>query len=44
LEKTKKTYVEPELTVYGSVEEITQGGVQPNADVPKGANNAFSNL
>lgn len=39
----KKTYVTPELTVYGDVEEITQGGFQQNADVPMGNNNAFSN-
>lgn len=39
----KKPYVEPTVTVYGDVEEITQNGNQVNADVPGGANNtAFS--
>jgi len=38
-----KTYAKPELVVYGNVEEITQNGHQPNADVPAGPNNtAFS--
>lgn len=32
----KKLYVEPRLVVYGDVEEITQNGHQPNADVPGG--------
>jgi hypothetical protein len=40
----KKTYNDPELTVYGNVEEITQGGVQANADTPTGNNNAFSGI
>jgi hypothetical protein len=39
----RKTYNEPELTVYGDVEEITQNGHQINADSPSGINNAFSN-
>jgi hypothetical protein len=39
----KKNYVEPRVTVYGDVEEITQNGHQVNADVPAGNNNtAFS--
>ena len=39
----KKIYVEPRVTVYGDVEEITQNGHQVNADVPAGNNNtAFS--
>jgi hypothetical protein len=39
----KRPYVEPTVTVYGDVEEITQNGHQVNADVPAGNNNtAFS--
>lgn len=43
MEATKKSYSEPELTVYGNVEEITQNGTLANADTPNGINNAFSN-
>lgn len=43
MEARKKSYAEPELTVYGNVEVITQNGNQANADSPNGINNAFSN-
>ena len=39
----KKEYTEPSLVVYGEIEEITQAGLQPNADTPGGNDNtAFS--
>ena len=39
METQKKTYSEPSLIVHGDVEEITQSGVMPNADLPQGNNN-----
>ncbi len=42
MESKKKVYSKPELVIHGDVEEITQAGACPNADVPAGVNNAFS--
>ena len=38
MNKTKKAYNPPELTVHGDVEEITLAASALNADVPRGAN------
>lgn len=43
MEAEKKVYVEPTITVYGDVSEITQTAGVVNADTPSGPNNtAFS--
>ena len=42
MESKKKVYAKPELVIHGDVEEITQLGGCPNADVVSGVNNAFS--
>lgn len=39
----KEKFIEPELTNYGKLEDITLQGGQPNADVPQGgANTAYT--
>lgn len=37
--ETKKAWKAPQLTIYGSVAEITGNGTVPNADVPYGNSN-----